>query len=65
MNPSLLFFSPRTQIYGVGVEVGGGPGGPRDRRPRPRGGACRGSKSDSRKGVGMERQDLSYVKMYT
>ena len=23
-----LIFSPRTQIYGVGVEVGGGPGGP-------------------------------------
>ena len=28
MNPSLWFFSPRTWIYGVGVEVGGGPGGP-------------------------------------
>ena len=26
------FFSPRTWIYGVGVEVGGGPGGPRGRR---------------------------------
>ena len=25
------FFSPRDGIYGVGVEVGGGPGGPRDR----------------------------------
>ena len=34
-----LFFSPWTWIYGVGVEVGGGPGGPWDRRPRPRG-AC-------------------------
>ena len=34
-----LIFSPRDGIYGVGVEVGGGPGGPRDRRPRPRGGA--------------------------
>ena len=37
MNPSLWFFSPRTRIYGVGVEVGGGPGDPRDRRPRLRG----------------------------
>ena len=35
---SLIFF-PRTWIYGVGVEVGGGPGGPRDRRSRPRGDA--------------------------
>ena len=26
-----LFFSPRTRIYGVGVEVGGAPGGPRGR----------------------------------
>ena len=26
-----LIFSPQTWIYGVGVEVGGGPGGPRDR----------------------------------
>ena len=26
-----LIFSPRTRIYGVGVEVGGAPGGPRDR----------------------------------
>ena len=25
------FFSPRTRIYGVGVEVGGAPGGPRGR----------------------------------
>ena len=33
-----LFFSPRDGIYGVGVEVDGGPGGPRDRRARPRGG---------------------------
>ena len=34
-----LIFSPRKQIYGVGVEVGGGPGGPQDRgaRPHPRG----------------------------
>ena len=31
-----LIFSPRKGIYGLGVEVGGGPGGPRDRRPRPR-----------------------------
>ena len=38
MKLSLRFFSPRDRIYGVGVEVGGGPGGPRDRRPRPRGG---------------------------
>ena len=36
--PSLWFFSPQTWIYGVGVEVGGGPGGPRDRRVHPRGG---------------------------
>ena len=28
-------FPPRTWIYGVGVEVGGGPGGPRDRGARP------------------------------
>ena len=35
-----LIFSPRDGIYGVVVEVGGGPGGPRDRRARPRGGAC-------------------------
>ena len=35
-----LIFSPRTWIYGVGVEVGGGPGGPRDRRPRPWGGGA-------------------------
>ena len=26
-----LIFSPRTRIYGVGVEVGGAPGGPRGR----------------------------------
>ena len=32
-----LVFSPRDGIHGVGVEVGGGPGGPRDRRSRPRG----------------------------
>src|SRR3954469_18829615 len=34
-----LVFSPRTRIYGVGVEVGGAPGGPRERgaRPHPRG----------------------------
>ena len=39
MNPSLWFFSPRTWIYRVGVEVGGASGGPRDRgaRPHPRG----------------------------
>ena len=35
-----LIFSPRTWIYGVGVEVGGGPGGPRDRGAHPTGGAC-------------------------
>ena len=34
-----LIFSPRTWIYGVGVEVGGGLGGPRDREARPIGGA--------------------------
>ena len=33
-----LIFSPRDGRYRVGVEVGGGPRGPRDRRPRPRGG---------------------------
>ena len=38
MKLSPLFFSPRDGIYGVGVEVGGGPGGPRDRRARSRGG---------------------------
>ena len=38
-----LVFSPRTRIYGVGVEVGGAPGGPRGRgrtlggAPHPRG----------------------------
>ena len=34
-----LIFSPRTWIYGVGVEVGGASGGPRDKgvRPHPRG----------------------------
>ena len=36
MKLSLQFFSPRDGIYGVGVEVGGGPRGPRDRRVRPR-----------------------------
>ena len=35
---SLIFFSPRNEIYGVGVEVGGGPGGPRGRGARPIGG---------------------------
>ena len=42
---SLIFFSPRTRIYGVGVEVGGAPRGPRGpgraqggrRAPHPRG----------------------------
>ena len=33
-----LIFSPWTSIYGVGVEVGGGPGGPRDRGAHPTGG---------------------------
>ena len=34
-----LIFSPRDRIYGVGDEVGGTSGGPRDRgvRPHPRG----------------------------
>ena len=34
-----LIFSPRTRIYGVGVEVGGASGGPRGRgrAPHPRG----------------------------
>ena len=31
MKLSLWFFSPRTWIYGVGVEVGGASGGPRGR----------------------------------
>ena len=39
MNPSLWFFSPRTWIYGVGIEVGGASAGPWDRGARPRGGA--------------------------
>ena len=30
-----LIFSPRDGIYGVGVEVGGGPGGSRDRGRAP------------------------------
>ena len=34
---SLIFFSARW-LYGVGVEVEGGPGGPRDRGACPRGG---------------------------
>ena len=38
---SSIFFSP-DGIYGLGVEVGGGPGGPRDRRARPRGALSRG-----------------------
>ena len=33
-----LIFSPRNGIYGVGVEVGGASGGPRDRGARPGGG---------------------------
>ena len=39
MIPSLWFFSLRTRIYGVGVEVDGAPGGPRGRgrAPHPRG----------------------------
>ena len=37
MNPSLWFFSPRTWIYRVGVDVGGASGGPRDRGACPRG----------------------------
>ena len=35
MKLSVWFFSPRDGIYGVGVEVGGGPGGPRDRGRAP------------------------------
>ena len=35
-----LVFSPRKWIYGVGVEVGGGPGGPRDSWVRPIGGGA-------------------------
>ena len=31
-----LTFSPRKSIYGVGVEVGGGLGGPQGRVARPR-----------------------------
>ena len=34
---SLIFFSPRNQIYRVGVEVGGAPGGPRGSGARPMG----------------------------
>ena len=34
-----LIFSPQDGIYGVGVEVGGGLGGPRDSGARPIGGA--------------------------
>ena len=34
---SSIFFSLK-RIYGIGVEVGRCPGGPRDRRVRPRGG---------------------------
>ena len=35
-----LIFSPRKQIYGVGVEVGGAPGGPRGRGRAQGEGAC-------------------------
>ena len=35
MNPSPWFFSPRTRIYGVGVEVGGASRGPRGRGRAP------------------------------
>ena len=34
-----LIFSPQNPIYGVGVGVGGSPGGPRGRGARPGGGA--------------------------
>ena len=34
-NSFFLIFSPRTRIYGVGVEVGGVSGGPRGRGARP------------------------------
>ena len=37
MDPSLWFFSPRTWIYRVGVEVGGASGGPRGRGRAPGG----------------------------
>ena len=37
MKLSLWFFSPWNQIYRVGVEVGGAPGGPRGRGACPRG----------------------------
>ena len=41
MKLSPWFFSPRNVIYGVGVEVGGASGGPRDRgAPRGRGRAA-------------------------
>ena len=35
MNPSLWFFPPRKWIYGVKVEVGGAPEGPRGRGGAP------------------------------
>ena len=35
---SLMFFSPRKPIYGVGVGVGGSPGGPRGRGRAQEGG---------------------------
>ena len=37
MISSLLFFSPRKQLYRVGVGVGRSPGGPRGSGARPRG----------------------------
>ena len=37
MNPSLWFFSARTWIYRVGVEIGGVPGGARGREACPEG----------------------------
>ena len=38
MKLSLYFFSPRDGIYGVGVEVDGASGGPRNKGARPIGG---------------------------
>ena len=40
MNPSLWVFYPQTWIYGVGVEVGGVPGGPQGRGRVPGGAPC-------------------------
>ena len=61
MKLSLWFFSPRTWIYRVGVEVGGASGGPRGRGRAPRGWA---HLSPPWTGCGPPDVDLSYSIFY-